>query len=51
MELRITNQRNIYKGTYYGKQENDPINELEREYTNIRAQINMLKLKGELILT
>jgi len=50
IELRITNNQRIYVGTYYGKQENAPIKEIEREYSKIRTQISILQTKGEIIL-
>ena len=40
-----------YIGTYYGPQENTPIEEVDREISQIRTQINKMKQKGGIILT
>lgn len=47
------NNRNIttYIGTYYGKQENEYREQVEREYSTLNRQIIQLKEKGNVIIT
>ena len=51
MELKKNNKNSIYIGTYYGKQESASREEIEREFGQLNTQINMLKNKGDIILT
>ena len=51
VELQKNQKEKIYIGTYYGKQETEKREEIENEYEMLNTQINMLKSKGELILT
>ena len=49
--IEIKQGRQItYIGTYYGPQENTPIEEVDREISQIRTQINKMKQKGGIIL-
>ena len=41
----------LYIGTYYGQQENTPIENIDREMNELRTQINRLKQEGGIILT
>ncbi len=41
----------MFIGTYYGKQENAPLDEIEMEYAHFRTQINTLSKHGMIILT
>ena len=49
IELKQAKQT-TYIGTYYGLQEHAPSEEVEREMSQIRTQINVLKRKGRIIL-
>ena len=51
VELRKSQKEKVYIGTYYGKQENEKREVVEKEYELLNSQINMLKNKGEIILT
>ncbi len=51
VNLKKNNREWIFIGTYYGKQENAPLDEIEMEYANFRTQINTLSKHGEIILT
>lgn len=46
-----TNNQQLYIGIFYGPQENTPIEETERQYSQLTTQIEQLKRKGEIILT
>ena len=50
IEIKNGKQK-TYIGTYYGLQEHAPIEEVEREMSQITTQINTLKQKGRIILT
>ena len=50
VELKIPKNDIIHLGVYYGKQENEPKEEIEREYSQLRTQIIRLKRKGKIIL-
>ena len=51
MELKVSKTSNVYICTYYGKQEKAPTEEVETEYSNITAQVEYFKKRGEVILT
>ena len=51
VEVRKNQKEKLYIGTYYGKQENEKREEIEREYEQLNTQINIFKAKGEVILT
>ena len=47
-----THQNNkLYVGVYYGKQEKEHIETVEREFSQLRSQITKLKTQGPIILT
>ncbi len=50
IEKSITNVKKLYIGTYYGKQEKAPVEEVETEFSNLSTQIRYFKTKGEVIL-
>ena len=51
VELKKNMKDKIYIGTYYGKQEKAPREEIEREFSQLSTQISALKKKGEVIIT
>ncbi len=50
IEIRKNNKEKLYIGTYYGKQENATVEDVEREFVQINTQISSLRKKGEIIL-
>jgi len=44
-------EQKIHVGIFYGKQENNNINDTENEYNTLTSHINQLKTTGEVILT
>ena len=44
-------KRKVFTGVYYGKQETAPLDEVEREYSQISSQLHSLTRKGHVILT
>ena len=51
IELKKNNMKKVYIGTYYGKQEKETREEIEREYSQIDTQIKTLEKEGPVILT
>ena len=51
IQINLNRRNKIYAGVYYGKQENTPADEVEREMSQLRAQITKLRPKGHIILT
>ena len=51
VELKKSQKESLFIGTYYGKQEKHSREEVQKEYEQLNTQINMLKPKGEIILT
>ena len=51
IQINLNRRNKIYAGVYYGKQENTPAGEVEREMSQLRAQITKLRPKGLIILT
>ena len=51
IQLSTHHNNKVYIGVYYGKQEKEPIENVEREFSQIKAQIAKLKNKGPIILT
>ena len=51
IEYKPTNNNKIYIGAYYGKQEKEPREIIEREYSQLQTQINQLEKTGSIILT
>ena len=51
IEHKPTNNNKIYIGAYYGKEEKEPREILEREYSQLHTQINQLEKTGSIILT
>ncbi len=51
IEVTISNVNKLYIGTYYGKQEKAPAEEVENEMSELCAQIECLKKKGHILLT
>ena len=51
VELKKNQKESIFIGTYYGKEEKQPKEEIQKEFEQLNTQINMLKKKGDIILT
>ena len=51
IQINLNRRNKIYAGIYYGKEENTPGDEVEREMSQLRAQITKLRPKGHIILT
>ena len=51
IKININNSKKIQIGVYYGKQERDSREDVEREFLQLRTQINQLKKDGQVILT
>ncbi len=51
IEVTISNVNKLYIGTYYGKQEKAPTEEVENEMSELCSQIEFLKAKGQILLT
>lgn len=51
IELNMKNKRKVFIGTYYGKQESQTKEVIEREFSQILTQIISLKSQGDIILT
>ena len=50
VELKKNRAEKIYIGVYYGKQEKEKREEIEKEFSQLNTQINKFKEKGEIIL-
>ena len=51
IQINLNRRNKIYASVYYGKQENTPADEVEREMSQLRAHITKLRPKGHIILT
>ena len=51
IQIETTGRKKIHIGTYYGKQETENKEQIEREYSQIESRIGQLKRKGPIILT
>jgi hypothetical protein len=51
LELNIPGNEKHYMGCFYGPQENSPVEEIERQYSQLETQIHKYKKKGNIILT
>ena len=49
IQINVNRRNKIYTGVFYGKQENAPVDEVEREMSQIKAQITKLRPKGHIL--
>ena len=50
IEIKTTHNNKIYIGTYYGKQEKEPRENIEREFSQLESQINKLQREAPIVL-
>ena len=50
IEIKTTHNNKIYIGTYYGKQEKEPRENIEREFSQLESQMNKLQREAPIVL-